>query len=51
MNEHNKSLELTGEKPLGSRRQANNGDTVDQIRACSSTLCYVRYATCRLGNE
>ena len=37
--EHNKSLELTGERPLGSRRQADNRDQVDLIRACSSTLC------------
>ena len=36
----NKTLELTGMLPSGSRRWADNSDTVDLIRACSSTLCY-----------
>src|SRR4030042_2616620 len=36
---HNKSLELTGERPSGSGRLVNDSDQVDLIRACSSTLC------------
>jgi hypothetical protein len=35
----NKSLELTGVRPYGSRRKVDKREAVDPIRACSSTLC------------
>jgi hypothetical protein len=39
----NESLELTGERPSESGRQADKSCPVDLLRACSSTLrCVVK---------